>query len=327
MGLPEKKACRIIVLDNNIPQISLYYHPIKGDTIAKAERKDWNVSYDLGETVKDVRKIKVKNSSLFKIDVLVYPQLAFKNLVITQIYQVLFDLSPAIEVSLWKGMKLTGQLKIPVYNDGYGSFEDKVHPGHLTISQRFRLPYNIFGKVTAGYFNANQYGIDAEFSRPFKDERFAAFLRLGYTGTGYWDSFTLHYDPTMTFTWAVGGSFFWPRYNTQFIVQAQKFLYEEKGIKAEMIRHFRYCSIGFYAMKAEGAKANGGFRFQVLLPPYKYKRHKYVPRINTSANMGIIYNAGNERYYYKEYKAEASDNIMEDNSFNPYFIKSELLNF
>ena len=29
-----------------------------------------------------------------------------------------------------------------------------------------------------------------------------------------------------------------------------------------------------------------------------------------------------ERYYYKEYKAEASDNIMEKNSFNPYFIKS-----
>ena len=28
------------------------------------------------------------------------PQLAFKNLVITQIYQVLFDLSPAIELSL-----------------------------------------------------------------------------------------------------------------------------------------------------------------------------------------------------------------------------------
>lgn len=95
-----------------------------------------------------------------------------------------------------------------------------------------------------------------------------------------------------------------------------------------MIRHFRYCSIGFYLMKAEQAKANGGFRFQVLLPPYnKYKRHKYIPRINTSANMGIIYNSGNERYYYKEYKAEASDNIMEENSFNPYFIKSELLNF
>lgn len=327
MGLPEKKACRIIVLDNNVPQISLYYHPIMGDTVPQAERRDWNVSYDLGGTWKEARKVKTKNSSLFKVDVLVYPQLAFKNLVITQIYQVLFDLSPAIEVSLWKGMKLTGMLKIPVYNDGYGVYEDKVHPGHLTISQRFRLPYNIFGKVAVGYFNADRYGLDADFVRPFKDERFAALLRLGYTGIGYWDGFKLHYDPTMTFTWSVGASFFWPKYNTQFIVRAQKFLYEEKGIKAEMIRHFRYCSIGFYAMKAENAKANGGFRFQVLLPPYKYKRHKYVPRINTSANMGVVYNAGNERYYYKEYKAEASDNIMEQNSFNPYFIKSELLNY
>lgn len=328
MGLPEKKACRIIVLDNNIPQISLYYHPIKGDTIAKAERKDWNVSYDLGETVKDVRKIKVKNSSLFKIDVLVYPQLAFKNLVITQIYQVLFDLSPAIEVSLWKGMKLTGQLKIPVYNDGYGAFEDKVHPGHVTMSQRFRLPYNVFGKATIGFFNADQYGIDLEFMHPFKDERFAIEARLGYTGMGYWDGFRYHYDPsTAVFTWTLGGRFYWPKYNVQFNLKAEQYLYEEKGIKFEMIRHFRYCSIGFYAMKAEYAKANGGFRFQILLPPYKYKRHKYMPRINTSANMGILYNAGNEQYYYRQYKAEVSDNIMEENSFNPYFIKSEMLNF
>ena len=102
---------------------------------------------------------------------------------------------------------------------------------------------------------------------------------------------------------------------------------KEKGVKAEMIRHFRYCSIGFYMMKAENARANGGFRFQVALPPYKYKRHKNWPRVNTSPNFGIAYNSGNERYYYKQYRAEAGDNIMQENSFNPYFIKSELLNF
>ena len=151
----------------------------------QAERDDWNVSYELGDTWKNARKIKLKNSSLFKIDVLVYPQLAFKNLVITQIYQVLFDLSPAIEVSLWKGMKLTAQVKIPVYNDGYGKYEGKVHPGNLTLSQRFRLPYNVFGKVTVGYFNADQYGFDVDFFRPFNDERFSLLARIGYTGTGF----------------------------------------------------------------------------------------------------------------------------------------------
>ena len=328
MGLPEEKSCRIIVLDNNVPQISLYYCPLKGDSVPQAERNDWNVSYELGDAWENARKIKLKNSSLFKIDVLVYPEFSFKNVIITQIYQVLFDLSPAIEISLWKGMKATAQVKIPIYNDGYGAREGKVHPGFLTLSQRFRLPYNVFGKFSVGYFSGNRYGADVDFFRPFNDERFSLLARIGYTGAGRWDGFKFQYDPSLwRVTWSLGGNFYWPRFNTQFTLKAEQYLLKEKGIKFDMIRHFRYCSIGFYVMKAEHAKANGGFRFQVALPPYKYKRKGYVPRVNTSTNMGISYNAGNERYYYKEYKAEASDNIMEENSFNPYFIKSELLNF
>ena len=102
---------------------------------------------------------------------------------------------------------------------------------------------------------------------------------------------------------------------------------KEKGVRFEMIRHFRYASIGFYAVKAEHANSNGGFKFIVALPPYKYKRHKYIPRVSTSLGTGITYNAGNEKYYYKMPYSNASDNIMQQNSFNPYFIKSELLNF
>ena len=80
-------------------------------------------------------------------------------------------------------------------------------------------------------------------------------------------------------------------------------------------------------MKAEGVKANGGFRFQIALPPYKYKRRGYLPRIIPSKDMGMSYNAGNEQYYYKGYRSMPDDNIMQNNSFNPYFIKSELSNY
>ena len=76
MGLPDKKACRIIVLDNNMPQMSLCYEPIIGDTVPQAERRDWVASYDLGESWKSVRRAERKNSSLYKIDVLVYPDLS-----------------------------------------------------------------------------------------------------------------------------------------------------------------------------------------------------------------------------------------------------------
>ena len=327
MGLPSGKPCRIVVLDNNVPQISLYYHPVGGDSIPETKRTDWNVSYDLGNSWKQARKVKRKNSSLFKVDILVYPQLSFMNLIITQVYQALFDLSPAVEISLWKGMKFTGQVIIPIYNDGYGILEDKVHPGHLTLSQQFRLPYHIFGKLTTGTFNGGRYGIDLDMDYHFRDERFSLLGRIGYTGANYWDGFRFIYDSSMTLTWSLGASFYWPRYNTEFTIKGEQYLLKEKGIRAEMIRHFRYCSIGLYAMKAKGAKSNGGFRFQVALPPYRYKRYKHWPRVMPSDNFGIIYNAGNERKYYKQYKAETSDNIMKANSFNPYFIKSELLNY
>ena len=325
-GLAKDKPCRLIVTSYNVPQVSLTYQPVLGDT-NRISREDWQVHYDIGDSWNEVKKQKKKNSSLFKVDIMIYPQLSYKNMIITQIYQVLFDLNPTIEVSLWPGGKLTGQIKIPVYNDGYGTLEDKVHPGHITLSQRFRLPYNILGKATVGYFNADRWGVDLSLFYPFRDKRFSLEGRIGYVGIGYWNGFKLHYDTKMTTTWTVGGNFYWPRYNTQFSLKGERYLLGEKGIKFEVIRHFRYTSIGFYATKAEHANSNGGFKFQVALPFYKYKRRKYIPRVNFSNNMGIIYNAGNERFYYKQYKAEASDNIMENNSFNPYFIKSELLNF
>ncbi|WP_051007724.1 hypothetical protein [Phocaeicola abscessus] len=324
-GLPAEKRCRVIVTDNNIPQVALsYYSPHDSATVRPA---DWNVSYQLDESWEKVKKKPKRNSSLFKVEVVVYPQLSYKNMIITQIYQILFDLSPAVEVSLWPGGKLTGMVKIPLYNDGYGVLEDQVHPGHLTISQRFRLPYHIKGKATFGYFNTDRWGGDLQLFYPFADQRFSVTGRISYVGIGYWDGFRLHYDDKMKTTWSVGGHFYWPRYNTQFSLKAEQYLLKEKGVKFEMIRHFRYASVGFYAEKAEHAKANGGFRFQILLPAYRMKRHGYVPRVNTSNNMGIIYNANNERKYYREFKAEVSDNIMQDNRYNPYFIKSELQNY
>lgn len=327
-GLPENKPCKVIVTNLNVPELSLTYLPTANVKAEENNLSGWQTSYDI-EGWNEIKKEKVKNSSRFKVDIVVYPQLSYKNLIITQIYQVLFTLNPAIEVSLWPGSKLTGQVIVSLYNDGYGTFYDKVHPGFITLSQRFRLPFNIKGKATVGYFNADRYGMDFMLYYPFKDERFSLEGRVGATGIGYWDGFMLHYDKDLSLTWTIGANFYWPKYNTQFSLKGEQYILQDRGIKFEMIRHFRYASVGFYAMKGKDANSNGGFRFQILLPPYKYKRfkNKYIPRVNTSNNMGIVYNAGNEQYYYRQYRSEADENIMNNNKFNPFFIKSELSNY
>ena len=57
-------------------------------------------------------------------------------------------------------MKFTAQMVIPVYNDGYTSRYNKVHPGFLGLSQTVRLPYNLWATLNVGNFNNSRYGID-----------------------------------------------------------------------------------------------------------------------------------------------------------------------
>ena len=329
MGLPERKACRIIVLDNNVPQISLCYHPIIGDSVPEAERRDWNVSYELGDSWKKVRGVKKKNSSLFKVDIVVYPELSLQNLVITQIYTVLFNLDPTIEVSLWKGAKLNAQVIIPIYNE-YGSAYGQVRQGYVGLTQQVRLPWNTFLTAAVGSFTNNRWGGDLSAIHYFKDERFSVEGRIGYTGASRFRNWRWKVSPLKRLTWTLGGGFYWPKYNTQFKAKVEQYLLGEKGVRFEMTRNFRYTSIGFYAMKVQyaGNKGyNGGFRFQINLPPYRYKRRGYIPRVLPSRSFGMSYNAGNERYYGKSYTPVLSNTIAQENSLNPYFIKSELLNY
>ncbi len=323
-GLPDNKCCRIIVLDNNVPQISILYRPEKTDSMSNVSRSDWTVGYDIGDTWKQIKER--KNSSLFKVDVVVYPDFSFQNLIITQIYQVLFNISPAVEVSLWKGMKLTGQVIFPIYNE-YGQRYKQIREGYITLSQTFRLPYNIFLKGIIGTFNNRRWGMDLSVKHYLlADNRFSIEAETGYTGNSYFENFAWHVSPLKRWTWTLGTSFYWPKYNTSFSLKVEQYLLGEKGIRLDMMRTFRYAAIGFYAMKAEHAPKNGGFYFQILLPPYgKYKR-KHV-RVTPARYFGISYNGGNEQYYGKSYIPELSTVYGYESSFNPYFIKSELLNY
>ena len=315
-----------------MPQISLYYNPVaEVDSVTVAERKDWQVSYDLGRSWKKIRKVAKVNSSLFKVDVVVYPRLMFQNYKLSRVYDIVLNASPAIEVSLWKGMKFTGQVIFPIVND-YGRRYEQIRPGFVTLSQTVRLPHRVFLTGTVGFFEDFRSGVDLQAKYIFKDEHFWLNARLGYTRKGYWENWSYYHGAKWTLNGYVGANYFWSRFNTQFSLKGERYLLEEYGMSAEMIRHFRYASIGFYVMKVFGKDdaanngLNGGFTFQIALPPYKYKRKGYIPRV-VGGDIGIRYNAGNEKQYGDWYRSNPDDNYLRDNSFNPYFIKSELLNF
>jgi len=55
-GLPQNKSCRVIILDNNVPQISLLYSKESKDSLNVPQKSNWVVSYELGENWKEIKK-------------------------------------------------------------------------------------------------------------------------------------------------------------------------------------------------------------------------------------------------------------------------------
>ena len=336
-GLDGSKPVKIIGTSYKVPEVTLTYN--KGT---------WSTTKRLDASWDAVRKQPKRNNSFGKMDILIYPQVSLQNLIINQVYQSVWNLSPAIHVNLWPGARLTYQLVLPVFSDMSLPEYYYIHPGFISLSQRFRDPWhlNIQGKVTIGNFSQDQGGIALEAQYYFPNERFSIDAQVGLLIYSLFDGFVWHYSTEPFFRFNVGASYYNAALKTQFSLRAIEFLRGDYGFKFEMVRHFRHCSIGFYAEKghhippgiawnwfnmthpdSEGGyvtKTNGGFRFQIALPPYRMKRHGYIPRITTSGQIGMAYNANNEERYYFEYRTEVDDNIMTKNYYNPYYINGML---
>ena len=47
--------------------------------------------------------------------------------------------------------------------------------------------------------------------------------------------------------------------------------------------------------------------YKDMMPEALKGKNKYIPRVSTSYQMGLLYNAGNERIYYKNYRFSVAD--------------------
>lgn len=312
-----KKPCTLIVLKNNVPQVAVK---------SNSDLNGWDVTYDLPDGWKERLKGKEKaNSSLFKTDVVVYPQVMFASYVINSVYWYAFELAPAIQMQLWPGARMVAQVVIPVLNDRY--YDDmKVVPGSLVLQQNFRLPGNIRGRASLGYFSQASMGGQMElyYPLPVLNDHVALAGKMAYVERGYFSDLThFYYRKQEQLCYSFGPDLYWKQMNSQLRLRCEKYLKGETGFRAEALFHYRYSTFGFYAVRAKGIKTNLGFEFTVSLPPNKSKRHGYGPRL-TTGDISMGYNASNDEAHYKFPMATMDDNIMTQNAFNVSFIKSQI---
>lgn len=272
------KEIQLVVLDNNIPRLlitlpkTLLKAYQSGDISQEIIYRRMVISTDTDNAIKMLRGSgKMINPSAWKTDIVVYPELFLKNTSFNKLYTYAISLSPALEMGLWKGGKLTAQVVLPVATNLYGEYR-KIHPGVMTLSQEVRLKYNFLGRITAGNFTHNRMGAQMEMRYTTGNGRLEIGALLGSTVySGVVEGEGWYISTRQRINAAIMASVYEPHTNLQFDLQAGRYIYGDYGARGDCTRHFGEYAVGLYGMYIEG-EFNGGFHLSIPLPGRKWKR-------------------------------------------------------
>ncbi|MFI3268104.1 MAG: hypothetical protein R3Y51_05245, partial [Rikenellaceae bacterium] len=163
----------LVVLSDGVAQISL---------VVPEDINNIQVSYSTYEVTNKLSDVKAVNRRFGKAELVIYPELFLENSWLDKFYGYAVNISPAVEVSLWRGAEFTGQVVFPIATNMIDEHQ-YIRAGFLTIRQSFRLPKNIMGNVTVGNFDCSRMGVDANLWYNVPSGSFSFGLNGGLTGS------------------------------------------------------------------------------------------------------------------------------------------------
>lgn len=310
---------RIPVVAISIPE-NEYLSLLNTKSPAEEPIPNVDVSLDVGSAWKKTRKTRKAKSSLWKLDIIIHPQFKANFGDYNDPVEAQANLAPRITTALWKGMSISAQVIIPLYNE-LGELGEYWRPGLLTVNQTLRLPLGTFASATAGYFTRDRYGGDLEVRKYFADGRLSIGANAGYTGFASYFKGVWYYTNIDHLTGSIDARYRISRFNLSLGATYGRFLYKDEGWRFDVFRRFGETGIGFFALKTRGA-TNGGFSLSIPIFPSRYlpagrirvspaKEFQWEYRYKTLPKKGIQYNTGNR-----------IDDFMK--GFDPSYVKNQM---
>lgn len=319
-SLPETEqaaAYELVVLDDRIPRLLL---TLPRQTAAL------EVSYDTDEAMRRLKGKERRNKMAGRIDVVLYPELFLQNSWLDKLYGVAVNISPAIQMDLWKGAVLTGQVVLPIYTN-MTDFRKYIRPGVITLRQEFRLPGGVSGRLTAGNFTGNRMGVDAGLRYQPARGRWLVGANVGLTGSS-----TCYGGEWVVSTWrrvsgSVWGRYNEPHYGLQIDLAAVRLVYGDMGARLDCRRHFGEVTVGVYGLFTDG-EMNGGFHFALPIPGTKRGKRRAV-RFRLPEYFAHEYRARHGGSYGDELLGYSYEVRPDENGSRGYdapdFVKKEIL--
>ena len=262
------------------------------------------------------------NSSNFKSDIVVIPQFRAQFGKFTHPVESSINVIPEYNLLLNKGLSFKAQLIIPVYND-LDEEGDLVRPGIIALNQFVRLKDDVFFDVTVGCFDKNRAGGNFELKKYFSNGRLSLGANVGYTTDYSYTGIKTDYLVDENFLTALlSADYRYEPYDLTGRIQAGNFLYNELGVRCDLLRQFREVTIGFFVLATE-SELNGGFNFSIPIPPRKYSKPKYF-RVSPTEKFSFEYRAKGYPTSGTMYNTE-NELFRSMLEFNPDYLKKIFL--
>lgn len=259
--------------------------------------------------------------SSMKLDIFIHPQVKAQFGSPNDAVESQFNFAPSASMTMWKGMSISAQWIFPVQNEM--DYEgDHARPGLLTLNQTLRLPSDVFVSGTAGYFTEHRYGGDLEVKIFRKNGRWAAGMKVGYTGFAAYLKNVWYYSGLSDWNAAADVETRLPSLDLVLRMSCGKFLYGDNGFRLDAFRQFGETGIGFFAVYTDGGR-NGGFRLSLPVFPAKRMSPRRI-RISPALTFPWSYRYRGLPVYGMEYETENRiDSFMKN--LNPDYIRRQLL--
>lgn len=262
---PEARSFRIVLLENQQPQVAL--NATKVDSV-------WSVSgdYNYKDVISAFPSNRVTNSSNAKVDFTAYPMFAWVNHRLDQMCEYVVSVAPTVKTSLWKGNRVTLQTVIPVSYDVKTIKSARyVHLGIANIAQEVVSHNGLWNaELAGGFFFFDRLGFDLRTSY-----RVTPRLTLGVEASLTGEAIVRdgHYDigNPNRFSFFGKAAYYEPWSCLQVQLLGGRFVFGDYGARLDVSRHFGDYTIGLYGILT-GGEHNGGFHFAIPLGPKRQTR-------------------------------------------------------
>lgn len=306
----------LIALENRMPRLTVKATHIKGS---------WNVDTEYGGTMnRKLRRAKSKNSSAYKLDIVPYPSFIFSNHRYDRLWSLAMYISPTLEMDLWPGAKVTAQMKVLAIDNFKDATFDKVLPGYITLSQQIISNSRWDVKATAGLFNLYRNGVDVRGTYHFNNQLDFGLI-VGGTGPWYVRNHKLTMCNIDKFNIVGQVNYYEPRTNLQFDLKFGRFVFEDTGVRLDVLRHLRDYAVGIYANKTN-TNANIGFEFSVPIGPKKMGKHRALRvRFPETVSLRNSENIGRSSKTAYTDRLEQLYKIGPDDNYSAHYWQPELI--